>query len=361
MEQTVYDRIKNLYEQDHRLIDRYNTYCYGTSKLNTDLENIRNISLSNYNLKTLEQFDQSRHENTKGKAYSLAKLWAFLPPKTTLDEFGEEAVFWTWNKFNDGERNNFVLKQYALLTGKDGELVKNARIGIWRMSYNNNCEDIWIMYKFFAELDKKLSEIDLKNILLKNTPNAASKEKVSKIIDKYSLQKLLVRELNDKGRGYDRYHDLIYPEDLKFDKNQLSIIYMDTPVGIALAYDNKPIALTTFVSKNGIFEIHQIQGIRDLVVDKNEENIIKLRTKGLFDFNWKKVLVEIAEETAKSFYIEKCIIISANNNRWTKTHYKNGGVHLELEDAIETYDKTAKSMGYKKPRGHHWNWYKILS
>ncbi|MGV8171341.1 MAG: hypothetical protein ACP5OA_01450 [Candidatus Woesearchaeota archaeon] len=360
MEQSLYDKIKELYEENPKLIDRYNNHCYDHTKLSTDMENIRNVALTKYSIQQLEQLTHTKDKNRNEITHSLSKLWAFLPPKIVFDEFGEQALFWTWNRYNVGiERSIMILDHYAMMTGKDAKLLENARLGMWRIKYNTDCEDINMMYRFFTEMESKLSEINLEKVLLDASPN---RERLSKIINKYSLQKLLVQELNDKGRGFDRNHEQIYSGTLKHDKNRLSIIYMDTPIGIALAYEDKPIAITTFLPENGVLEIHQIQGIKEVVLDREGDLIKKLRTKGLFDFDWKKSLVTIAEEAAKSFGIERCCIKSAKNNRWIKIFNKNGETHLKLKDAINIYDNTAKSLGYKKEREHSWvwNWYKTL-
>jgi len=362
-EQSLHDKIMSLYADNPKLIDRYNNHCYDTTNISTDLENIRNITLTEYSIQQLEQLTNAKGKTKSVITHSLSKLLAFLPPRIIFDEFGEQTLFWTWNRYNIGiERNMLILDEYTQRTGKDAKLLENARLGLWRIKFNTNVEDISMMYRFFTDLDKKLSEIDLEKVLLKFSQNTQNKERLSKIIDKYSLQKLLVQELNDKGRGFDRNHEKIHPETLKHDENRLSVIYMDTPVGIALAYDNKPIAMTAFLSEKGVLEIHQIQGIKEVVLDREGDLIKKLRTKGLFDFDWKKSLVTIAEETAKSFGIERCCIRSAKNNRWVKVFDKNGETHLKLKEAIHIYDNTAKSLGYKKEREYAWiwNWYKTL-
>lgn len=373
MERSLHDRIKGLYDKNPLLIERYNHHCYNGSKISTDLDNIMDVTLKKdgsdiaserFDIQQLERFAQASEKTKDDAAHSLSKLFAFLPPNTVNEEFGEEALFWTWHRFNVGiERSEKILEAYAAITGRDAGLLRNARQSLWSMSFNRDLQDIQLMYRLFTELDTKLSSIDLERLLLGQAKNAVDRSRLYNIVNRYSLQPRMVQRLNDKGRGFDRDHGQVDPDDLRSEMNRALVIYMDTPIGISLDYDRQPVALITFIARDNILEIHQIQGIREVLLDGKGDLVKKLRTKGLFGFDWKKALVTVTEEIARSFDIYECCIKSAHNNRWTKTLDNNGEPHLDMEDAKDTYDHTARSLGYRsryEKSIQRRDWYKIL-
>lgn len=218
----------------------------------------------------------------------------------------------------------------------------------------SNSNDALKLYQIFNNLKKVDNAINLEQKLLQFYD--FKNNKIDKIKDRYSIQSIIIPDVDVTGYNKEL-------EKITLDKDNKTRterrVYMDAPLGIILKYDKNPVAITTFSVTNNNLKIYQIQGITEKVVSTSSyATIKKLRTKGLFELDWKKMLVTINEDIAKYFNLNNCCIQSAKNNHYTKINYF-GDIILNPTIAEKIYDSTAESLGYIKSKDDS-NWYKQL-
>lgn len=147
--------------------------------------------------------------------------------------------------------------------------------------------------------------------------------------------------------------------------------YLDSPFAIMLKYKNKPAAVVAMnISKDGqTLEIRQIQTISPYQVingsafykdDLGENHYYqRLRPEGLFKdrqikYDFKKLLVQMAETWAQLYNFKKVMVLSGENNYHIIQRPCDKEPRLDLARARKIYDETALSMGYKQERFGNW-------
>jgi len=131
-------------------------------------------------------------------------------------------------------------------------------------------------------------------------------------------------------------------------------IYLDTPFGIALFYKEDPNAVTAFLPTDfHTLKICQLQLINLKIYDQKGGHRIK-RPRGLMPLDWKRVLVESVKYIGKRYGFERISIREGRKNKWANQGI-DGTVHLELEDAFEIYDNTARRLGFTQEKDGDWS------
>ena len=248
------------------------------------------------------------------------------------------------------EKATFPLLESKLI-GKEYDIMRKAKMNTEYLEKQHTNKDIIKLYEIFNNLEKAKETINIEEKVLQ-----FSSPQITKIIDRYNI--LCATTQGSRGTGYNKQYEKIeiIPETKKILERR---IYMDAPVGLILAYNNTPVAITTFAILNNTLKIYQLQGITEQILHENQVFILKkFRTKGLFDLDWKKMLVTINEDIAKYFEIETCSIQSAENNPYTQVNCF-GEITLSENNAKKIYDLTAESLGYVKAKDN--DWYKKLT
>lgn len=137
---------------------------------------------------------------------------------------------------------------------------------------------------------------------------------------------------------------------------QYSDLFLDTPTGVGLTYDNNLIALVglSIVSQRTAIT-KQIQGVRQSRAYSRE----KLPNKGLARLDWTACMVTIAEQVADSNGCVAMYIQGAQNNRWAVQGVSSSSAAFSYERALEVYDHTADRCEYVFDEDSG-NWAKII-
>ncbi|HYD03647.1 MAG TPA: hypothetical protein VEC16_05095 [Alphaproteobacteria bacterium] len=339
------DKILKIYSESKEFRENI-----GKKELVKSLRPLNGVEFKYFEDEVMIKLDKDSKKNP------LSYVLARVPPRDLLDYFGENSLLWTWHTYCiDTENRKEIFKHYAKETGKDEDLLENCRVAMWRRYLGNeSTASIKKYYELASSLNTLLEKIDIEKIIIKNSLEGFNK----KILGRYSLDAGIAPDLTDKGGGWDPRYDKL---EWKSKSGKYFIIYQDVFTGAFLNYDNKPAAVISFIPyKNNSLAIYQIQGIKEKLVENNTGRDYKIvkeyRTKGLFNLDWKKIMITINEELAKNVGLDACVI-SAINNPWSKER-EDKRIHLEMEEAIKTYDDVPKSMGYNRSKDN--NWYKKL-
>jgi hypothetical protein len=145
-------------------------------------------------------------------------------------------------------------------------------------------------------------------------------------------------------------------------------IWMDTPNGIALTFDDYPCALMT-LDQNPYnpttLRIAQLQNItyyyhQEYINEAGQIADIRTSTpafrapKGTNAVNYPRLFVSLAEDLARHHGVKEIQIPRASNISWVKRAV------MPLARAEQIYDETARAMGYSDAPGAPFDFYKTL-
>jgi len=348
-----------------------------TSSLDTLIEEI-NPDLFDFSLDSLESL-----EDTK-ETLHLSILLIHLPHKYLYEEFGEEALLWTWvNYLYMGTKDN-ILKSIQELTKKDSVVLEKSRLSSWQLFHTSSTSTTIKTYDLIDRLNNGLlDKTNLKEILEKSTENGVNLSK--KRIKDYSLVPLNV--MKDYTHGYEE----VWGGEGGVIGDKSYALYLDTPVGIGLFYKKEPCGILGFVPENkDSLMIFQLQGANPFLMDEDEKYILfdsngtkvinksiwknhkryyknvngetipekdivplKKSSRGLAPFDHLKLLTRLSFAPAESLGFKEVAIRSGHNNSWTRP-YGDGRIHLDIKDALKIYDRTAKEMNFYQREDQNW-------
>jgi hypothetical protein len=221
------------------------------------------------------------------------------------------------------------------------------------MQHKTSDEEIELSLSLDKKLPKFINNLNNENNLeslilnnLKNNIKTISNERLSK----YRFEYLRTSREEETGReifwgGYKKYLSN-ESEYIVYD------IYLDTPFGIGLIYENKLNSIISFIPEyTNTLLINQIQGVRPNYINLEKKQIKKMSSRGLVVLDWEKLMIELVTKFAKENNFKKIGIQSTLNNHWVNS-YK-----YRLEKARERYDNTAKRLGFNQDEN---NFYKKI-
>ncbi len=120
-------------------------------------------------------------------------------------------------------------------------------------------------------------------------------------------------------------------------------VYLDAPVGIGLTFKNRPCAITSFAAfDKSTVRIYQVQGVRPY---KNYYSLSSSR--GIFNIEWDKILIELAENYARNLGFSHLSIQGQELHDYS----------IMIRSGKDHYDNLAKKLGFKENQN---NWYKKI-
>ena len=295
-------------------------------------------------LKSLDDFELANPDAARFLQY----LVAFAPHKELVETFGKDILLWTWAQgvYLRKDIENSVVS----LTNKNLDLLERARLYAWRVLCTCDAMQVMQTYDLFSSLPDTLAKINLPDLL---HGNKLQKIKLSdEMIAKYLLSFVRTKGDYESGRE-ERWgdHNVV--------GNRTFAIWMDAPVGIALMYEGQPSAVVSFAPKSlDTLMIHQLQGVQPRIIE-HYKFVGSIRTRGLSQLDWRKLLVECAEHVAKTQGFKELAVQGAHNNYWIKPRQGEAKAHLSLNEAVLKYNKQAERLGFKQREDK--NWYKVLN
>lgn len=273
--------------------------------------------------------------------YNILNLLQAIPPKVFNEYACRTLKNWYYlGYFAFGLGKIYYYETHQMADDPELLTILNPAIALLRLpSAYRNANTITFMQDLYAQLSTIIDGIDL-NAILKESGMSEKRHR------HYSIEATWPMVLPPTGA---RYIENWYNRE---QNGKWYSISMDSPFGFILKYKNGPIASTSFypVDTESLL-INQVQGVRPFARAQKsyelEENVPRLKTKGLEVFDWRKCMVRICEEIAGQMGLLRTIILSGFNNSWVSDLYYNGKQHLPTENAMH-YDETAHRLGYHR-------------
>jgi hypothetical protein len=273
------------------------------------------------------------------KGLDLSIVFAHLPPTVLHEELGESALFWTWVRFPYEGREK-LLKSLAKILGKDQALLKKCSKAAWTILDSNKASDVKSILTDIDSVNNGfLQSVDLPS-LLRTCANPGVTLSDKRVGD-YALVPL------NTEKHYESGYEERWGRDVH-DGDRVFAVYLDTPIAMGLMYKGRPNAVVSFLPQDGkTVMIYQLQGIQQRVIDTETfDDVRRVSSRGLAVIDWQRVLVECVRQFAVHQGYDALGIRSGHNNSWTEEQYKDGTVHLPLEEAIARYDMVAERLGF---------------
>ncbi|GEM_PF-3405088 len=283
---------------------------------------------------------------------ALQYFLSVFPLETIYARLGSEGVIYRIvNGPIDEEEEEAFRAQFLNLTGKDVCKISDARLWVWRENFSHNIPLVMKVHDLHAHMLESVSDPDYLPQLLEQSTLPGVSLSAERIRD-YKLMQLSTKERN--SRGYAR--DL---EPGQTGRNDNGLIYLDSPLALALQYKGKPNAVVGFFPKTADdLVIFQMQGIRPAQLDHKGLKTFHGSSRGLAPFDWQKLFVQVVEDIGKAFGYSRIGIRSGHKNPWTEPD-RFRVIHLPLEDALRKYDTVAQRLGFAQAQDT--NWYRSLT
>ena len=264
----------------------------------------------------------------------LSLVLASLPSEIQMSELDRDALLWVYTHYPSYVRDvkRSIASALYEVGGLDPDLLERAEDTATNLIHDKSIPTILKNYDLLNCICEAVNQIDLPPLL-----ELYAKKDVSfsdKRIKDYRLELVFPKRNDHYGREelWDNYRI----NNKKFD------IYLDTPIGIALAYKGEPNAIIGFCAKDEkTLFIKQIQG----VMPEKGEGYAKAHSRGLVVLEWEKLLVNITEKVAQTLGFEEVIVQGGLNNTWGKARIRGK----------ERYDKPAKEQGYIQNLDENWS------
>ncbi len=333
---SVFEKINQMYSQYPEAKKKLEIGYPNTDK---SFNKIRQNPPLDLSLKSIESYSNGD---------DLAFLLGQFPAEVIYKSFGNDILIWIW-------MNNIYCKKDYLsgtetINGNNPELMEKARLIVWQhMQPNYNVETVKAVYELNQNIFNGIANsIDLDTILRNNVKDNIQLS--DKRLKDYSFVPLMID--GDCFIG----HDINWGKKWN-NKDRYFSMYLDAPMGLALAYKNEPNAMIGICPNDkDTIMIYQIQGVRGEKIVKNKRE--KIPSRGLVPINWQNILVDVVSEIGCKLNFTKIGIQSGRNNTWTNPNNGMGGAHLPMEKALNIYDEFAKKIGFEQ--GKNGNWYKSI-
>lgn len=353
MNNALVTRIREFYDRNPEALLQWQRHYY--TPLEKALKSVEISPPKDLSLPSLDALQDS----------TLAKLLIHLPVQEAEPVFGADALFWTGLTYPTSRGNDY-LKQICHLIGMDTQRLEKARLSIWRHLAQNDAQTVLATYTVLDSLNNGLLKtIDLPRIVETHARRSLRKEN----IPKYSFAPLNTER--DFEKGYEKTWGRLQQRH----KDRAFSIYLDTPVGIGLFYNERPGALAGILpSSSTCLSILQLQPVAPYVVNEKGElirkdgNVLGLEAEdrdaqrtfphGIGELYWQELLLDITRYVAQELGFTQVSIQSAHNNPLTLKD-RRGRINLPLEIGLTKYDAFARAQGFYK--GDDNNWYENIS
>ncbi len=302
-----------------------------------------------FTLRDLDDYDEQNRE----EGFSLCIVLSHLPSKAVYSEFGSDALLWSWIRNSYRESQDAIAEGLTQILGVDVKRLEKARLTAWQLLFSRRSELVKSIYDFSdALIGGAADSIELPTLLQGHAKNGI--ELSDKRINDYSLEPLTTESTYSTG------DEVKWGAGNNSEGNKRYIVYLDSPVGIALSYKGEPNAvLGLFPCDTDTLFITQLQGVQPYIADSKGNNVGSVHSRGLAPLNWEYTLIDIAAYLCRQLGYSRIGIQGGRNNKWTQPYGRKQEIHLPLEKALERYDKTAKRLGFCQAKDR--NWYKSLN
>jgi hypothetical protein len=285
-------------------------------------------------------------------ANQVRRVITHLPPQTILENYGEKVLVWAAANEENRALRSELKKALGELAGYDEDLFAKAKIWSWNPeTHAYPAAEVLSQYRVMARiLDGGLEVIDLPELLKKSArPGVTISDKRAQ---DYGV--LPVRAIES---------DLLYADgevDGWWGKEVSGITYelwLDAPTGFVLTYKERPQAMAGVAACNKGLMIHQLQGIRGYVKDKDDEEVRYPRSaRGLPPLDWQKLLVSISAGLARDMGMASISIQTGSKNVWAKPSFRSDWkVRLNEKNAHIAYDMPAHNLGFQPGPDGNWH------
>lgn len=377
------DKLIGLYKRDAEAVDRYSVrfreFETISRTLEETLQKITDLPISNITAEALDNLEYSLKSR-------LARIVVQLNGGDVLNIFGRELAIWAWVNMAYADENRF-LKEVCKASGENPLLMEKSRMST--MYLNRDEYSSRLVTKFY-DLITATNDYDTcytfeKGLSLEKVLAQNCRSKTCEF-NKYSLVPLntpayITYNIHDDEwwHIHECGPEVVWESIRKIEgKNARSLedisrnefagkfykIWLDSPVGIGLFYNDVPCASISFIPEiDNALLIVQMQGIKPMLLRDSSKILIderyeKISSRGIFNIGWQDILVKYAENLAKQLDYKKIGIRGAVNNIWTRPNRYAKEPHLTIEQAEKKYNYIAKRLGFKKEKNN--NWYKKL-
>ena len=336
----VIDTIKELYEQNPESKKSFVEVENGKS-LQTHLNSIKSLSLKDFSIESLE-----KHQDK-----TLPILFSHLPGNVIYQEFGYEALFWTWLSITSPLEQHQFIETIQTVSGKKRSHLEKIKLSTHHFNGSEDIKTCYALDRLMEYINNEFYKtFDIGTKVLNYPKKGVTlSEKRNK---QYSLVPL--NTLNNESEGYEEHWSLYRNK-----KEHFFDVYLDSPIGVGLTYKGDINAVMGLMVKDSkTLMIYQLQKvIPEIDKFKFQNSYKRISPRGLFPLNWRKLMVnECAGNIGRELGFERIGIVSGELNYWNQSNEKDH--HLNFKDAFEKYDLVAKKLGFEQKEDK--NWYKSL-
>ncbi len=296
------------------------------------------------------------------RSYEIAHLLQPLSKELIEERLGRKVLEWFGCRTpgNEDEPANTV----AAL-GYDLELFRKAKKYAWvKRSHSSLHKDIMPHYFSMERLfTGGLDSVDLPRHL---TESSRTESPISDArINNYRLEPVQAsRFISPVGtsEGMTCIDGSVDKWSYDHEKNLYYSLWLDSPTGIVLIYRDVPQAVVGLATHGRELVIQQLQGIRPWRIHNKGyelEKVARVHSRGLYPFDWQRLMIAITEDFAQQGEIDQLTIQSGRKNKWIKPQGREKEAHMTLDQALSAYDKQAKRLGFVYDRSSR-NWTRTL-
>lgn len=292
---------------------------------------------------------------------------------TLVDNFGEEVMAWTIlhdSSWKEGDFGTEIDKK-----GYNCDFLAWSSLLAWhrRKSQPPQPKELLTQHAVMQAVHgEPLTAIDLQELLAESA--LAEVHLSQDRLRDYSLLPLSIRpEASNEIQGQVR----VWPgkEGLEQaykdpDRQNLHLrydIWLDTPVGFALAYKGIPQARVGLIANNSNeLIIQQLQRIQGRLFDpgkakedpKTGERTVPIEgyrlPRGLVTLDWAKLLIRSTAYLAAQLDMES-VALQTSSGILSRTYHGRPSCHLTRDQAIKAYDETAYRLGFLRDSDNIWH------
>jgi hypothetical protein len=376
------DSNKALFEPEPGILARFSElispkYMPEYSKLNLDFKlrdfkswlkdfDARNPSMTLSQLYALRPLDiQKLPEDDRQVVCNLIRVVSEVSPNVLLDHYGDKMLLFLYAHYPTDNKTKQRLESalQQITSFSDVDSIKRALVS---RRGSNFLKSLIQAYKLHSSAGVDVISQALPVLLDRHYLGKGQVD-----YGKFSVETLspacLLKRSKKRGKPSEYFGHIINGKYFSF--------YLDAPFSLVLKFEDEPVAVVSCnISRNGkTMEIRQLQAISPYEVingspyykdETGQKHFHKrLRPRGIFEgrklrYNFKELLVDLAELWAQLNNFKEVMILSGSNNFHIIKRKDEEEPRLEEDRARKIYDATASKLGYQESSSG--NWYKSL-